>query len=186
MVVSRGRRVTEPRDPEVEHLDRAFGGDEEVPGLQVAMNDRLLVRRGEHGQELDDGRRDDARAQRGRSLLPQRLERPPAKELHDEERRPVLGDGVVQHHHGSRVLDRVGDVALPEKAPLEVLPEGELRVKDLHGELCLVAMRGCEHRGHAADAEHPVEAVLADERRPDLGLRPRHERGLLLVHEAMH
>ena len=42
-----GERATNPylRQPEIEHLHHAVGGDLDIGGLQVPMNDPFLVRR---------------------------------------------------------------------------------------------------------------------------------------------
>jgi hypothetical protein len=40
------------RQPEIEDLDAALGGDEDVFGLQIAVDDPLLVRRGEPVRDL--------------------------------------------------------------------------------------------------------------------------------------
>ena len=97
------------------------------------------------------------------AALPQVLERAAVEELHHEERRPVLRDVVVHDEHGARVLHRVADVPLAQEALLQVLPEAQLRVQDLDGELGLVPVRGGEDRGHPADAEHPVRGGTSRE-----------------------
>ena len=76
-------RASDPRrasaatrgEAEVEDLDAAVGGEEDVLRLQVAMDDALLVRRGEAARDLDgdldrlaDGQR--AALQRSRSVSP--------------------------------------------------------------------------------------------------------------------
>ena len=55
------------------------------------------------------------------ALEPEVLDRDPVEQLHDEERRAVLGDVVVHHAHRARVLHRVGDVPLAQEAAAHLL-----------------------------------------------------------------
>ena len=50
----RHARVGQARDAEVEDLERAFGGDDQVGRLDVAMDDAGVVRVGEAGAQLVD------------------------------------------------------------------------------------------------------------------------------------
>ena len=63
------------------------------------------------------------------------------QQLHDEERRAVLADVVVDDAHGAGVLDGVRGVAFAQEARAEVLAQTELRVEHLDGELGLVPVR---------------------------------------------
>jgi hypothetical protein len=59
------------------------------------------------------------------------------------------------------VLDRVRDIALAEEARPDSFPHRQLRVEHLDGEALLVPVRRRVDHRHPADAEHPVEPVLA-------------------------
>ena len=146
------RVVERPRDAEVEHLDAAVARDEEVRGLDVAVDDARRVRRGEHVEQLAadrDGHR--ARAARRPSGSSSWSTDVPVEQLHDEERRAVLGDVVVHDAHGARVLHRVGGVPLAQEPRAHARASGQLRVQHLDGELGLVAVRGLVDDGHPAD-----------------------------------
>ena len=83
------------------------------------------------------------------------------EQLHHQVDRAVLGYVVVIDLDGAGVLDRVGDVALPEKP----LPDGglerKLRVEHLQGGLLPVAVGGRVYRPHPADTDQPVHGPLA-------------------------
>ena len=108
----------------------------------------------------------------------------PRRELHHQERRAVLGDVVVDHQHRAGVLDRVADVALAQEALLQVVAQRQLGVQELDRELGLVPVRGGVDGGHASDAEHAVEAVLAPQRRPQPCVGSGAKCRFLLVHRS--
>ena len=131
------RRVLDSRDAEVEHLHRAVTLQEEVRGLDVAMDDRFRVRaamskvaRGAGARDGHDGARRDLEAH-GLSHV---LYRRPFEELHDQEGRSIVGDVVVEDCDRPRVLEAVGDVPLADEALAKIGAEGELGVEDLDGD----------------------------------------------------
>ena len=81
--------------PEVEHLDPTLRRHGDVVGLQVAVDDALLVRL---VQRLGDLRRDRDRLGDGnRSFLNPLAQRHAAHELHHQEVDALLGVEVVDH-----------------------------------------------------------------------------------------
>jgi hypothetical protein len=170
----RGRRaeqrcLTHARDTEVEKLDLPGVGDEEVLGLEIAVDDALFVRRDENVEHLRAdgehvGQRQHAFAQKTR------VDRFPLEQLHHEESGPILGDVVVEDHHGAGVIDRVGHVPLAQKPRANALFDGELGVKHLHGGAFLVPMNGRIDGSHAADAYDLLKAPLAIQHHPQSAL----------------
>ncbi len=61
------------------------------------MDDSLGVRRAEDVEEVDHERHDLADAQLAVAALPARVERLAVEQIHDDERRSVLGGVVVEH-----------------------------------------------------------------------------------------
>ena len=154
-------------DPEVEHFDRAVLGHEQVCGLDVAVHEPFGVGRGEDVEDLI-GDRDRGAERRPVSLpLPESIEARPLQELHDEERRAVLGHVVVEDRDGARVIEAVREVPFAHEALLQIALRGELGVEDLHREALLVPVRRGVDRGHTADPEDLIEPVLAADRGAD-------------------
>ncbi len=152
----RGAEVAEERAPallEVAH-------DEDVPGLQVAVNDPTLVRRLEGARHVEPG------AQRGRDreqlLADEVVERGALDEVHDVPGPPVLHPAGVDP-------DDVG-VAREHRERLDLAPEAVLvaRADGLAGDhLERVAdaellVAHDEHRAHAALRELPLDDVGTD------------------------
>jgi hypothetical protein len=87
------------------------------------------------------------------------------EQLHDEERRFVLGAIVVEHGDTGGVTDLVGDVALAKETLADGLVAGKVEVEDLQRGPLAVAMRGRIHGGHATDAQEGFDGPLPlDER----------------------
>jgi hypothetical protein len=155
------RGVSHASDAEIENLKLAFPRDEEIRRLNVPVNNRLGVRRGENIRKVvPDGQR---RAERNPSTmsLPEMLDRVAVEKFHHEERSAIVCHVVVENGDCPRMIDRVGGVALPEKPRANILPQRELRVQHLDRETLLIAVRRCVHHGHPPDSEHAIEAVLA-------------------------
>ena len=97
------RRSAELGEAEVENLDAAVAGDEEVLGLQVAVDDALLVRRGQAAGDLDRVVDRLARGQRAaRERVAQRLA---LEQLGDDVRHAGVGADVVDGQD-VRVVER--------------------------------------------------------------------------------
>ncbi len=75
------------RETEVEDLHPAIVGDHHVRGLQVAMGDALLVRRGDRVADPDPG--SQQRIERHAARRDQRRQQPPFHQLHRQERDTV-------------------------------------------------------------------------------------------------
>ncbi len=89
------------------------------------------------------------------------LDRRPLQELHDEKRRAVFRDVVVDHLDGGGVTYRIGDVTLAQEALADVLASRDFGAKQLDGDALLVAVRGRVDDGHAPHADDTLEAVFA-------------------------
>ena len=109
------RSVTEARDAEVEHLQSPVAREEDVRGLDVAMDDRLRVRGGEHVEELVTDGENDPRRQTAPGALPEAIDGVTFEQLHDEEGRAVFGHVIVEDGDRAGVLHGVGDVPLAQK-----------------------------------------------------------------------
>ncbi|HEU0031205.1 MAG TPA: hypothetical protein VFQ53_11270 [Kofleriaceae bacterium] len=93
------------RDAEVEDLDAAIAGQEQVVGLDVAMDDVGFVRRREPARDL--GRDLQGLADRQRSVEQPVAQRLAAQQLGDEVRRAVVPTDVVQRQQ-VRMIERAG------------------------------------------------------------------------------
>ena len=106
-VAAERARLGLPREPEVEHLDAPVGRQEQVLGLEVAVDDPLLVRRRESMRDLRRVLRGLARRQRaGLEPLAQRFA---LQQLHDGVGHAVRG-AEVEDREDVRVRER-GDRA---------------------------------------------------------------------------
>src|SRR5581483_6906047 len=130
------------------------------------MYDALRMRRDEHVEELPGELTHDVLREATAARSPERVDRLPLEELHDEEHRAVVRRVVVEHPDGAPVLDLVRRVALAEEARTQIGVDRVVRMKELHGDAQPVAMRRAIDRSHAADAEERIEPVLASQRGP--------------------
>ena len=153
--------VEDARDAEVEQLEDAVVADEDVLGLEVAMDDAGGVDGAEDVHQLvaeveglDD--RDAVAA-----LLAQGLERVALEEVHREEDAAVVGHAVVEDADDARVLDRVREVALTEEPLADRRIGAERRVEDLEGRARSVAVRHGVDRRHGPGPEQRIDAPLA-------------------------
>ena len=89
-------------------------------------------------------------------------ERRPLEQLHDHEGSTLRGGVVVDDAHHAAMPDRVRDVALAQEPLLDVVGDREGVVQHLDGDAMAVAMGRRVDGGHAADAEHALEAILAE------------------------
>ena len=156
------------RDAEVEELHAAVRQQEDVPRLDVAMDDLFVVRRGERVEDLIG----DVEHEIDREPFVVRLrgaiaERFAVEQLHHEERAAVFRDVVVDDADHAVVIDAVRDAPLAKK-PLAHLGL-QIFVHELHCTALAVAMgRGVDRR-HPADAQHRIETPLRAQRHPDAG-----------------
>ena len=155
------------RDAEVEHLRHAVLREEDVLGLDVAMNDAGGVRRGEDVEQAVGDRERVLRAAGGSpNAARARVGRLAFEELHHEEGRAVLGLVVVEDAHDARMVHRVRDVPLAREARADVGEHRQLRVEDLERDAASVAVGRRVDGAHPADAEQLVDAPLALDPRP--------------------
>jgi hypothetical protein len=161
----RAGRALEAREAEIQHLRPPARVQDDVAGLQVAVDDALLVRGLERLRHLE---RDRARSRLGqRSGLEQPRERVPGHVLEHEE-----VDAIVRIE-----VEQRGDVGMEEprqRARLEPqLPavlfaatRVGIGVQDLQRHVALEArIGGAIHASHAALAE-PLDDPIAAERGP--------------------
>ncbi len=168
-----GLSVEQAREAEVEHLDAraiwlalARGHQEQVLGLEVAVDHAARVCRVQHvehlgcdGEKLGLGER--------RAALEPVLQRLTVEQLHHDVGGALVGpradDVVVEHLDGTRVLDLVGRVPLAQEPLAHLAVARQAGVQDLDGRAGAVAVPPLVDRGHAADAEHPLERPLLAE-----------------------
>jgi hypothetical protein len=156
-------------DAEVEHLDGAGLGDEDVVGLEVAVDDALHVRARERAQDRDhDLHR--AGVRQALAVLGQVGERLAAQELeHDVRRAAVLAD-LVDHDDVVVLAERGG--ARLDAEPLGLF--GLVRLQELDRDAAAEPdIAGEEHAPHPALADHLDDLVLVD---PDAGVQRRADR----------
>ncbi|GAC1599523.1 MAG: hypothetical protein NVS4B10_10770 [Myxococcales bacterium] len=103
----------QPGDPEVEDLESAVGGDEEILRLEIAMNDARVMGRGETLGEL--GGQIERLAQRQRLSEQHLAERLPLEQLEDEVGAPLVGSGVMDREDVGMV-DRANRPGLQREA----------------------------------------------------------------------
>jgi hypothetical protein len=110
--------IVQARDPEVGDLRTKLAAsslpEENVGGLQIAMNDPRGVEVSHGGEDRKD---DFERRGQGERLLPFETlgEALPLDELHDQKRRPVL-DPEVEDVHDVRMTNLGGGATFPQKA----------------------------------------------------------------------
>ena len=159
--------VFELGDAEIEDLDHdaAIGlvREEQVAGLQVAVNDALGVRFGQGFQRFDDvvdgfGHRQCA------VRLEHLLEVEAFEVLHDHERAAVRESPHVQHAHDVLALHARGGAGLTREALDDLRVLGGFREEKLDGNALIeMDVRGGHHEAHAALSEHALDAVLVRE-----------------------
>ena len=126
------------RDAEVAHLHTLatlmVGHDHHVLGLEVAVDDPLVVRLLEREEHLMEDRYDAAR--RERVLLQEELQQiGPVEQLHRQIEHPVARPSEVEDAHGVGVREPAGHSRLPMEALLDLRVGGHVLVEHLHGDL---------------------------------------------------
>ena len=154
-------------DAEVDDLDLAVAADQDVAGLDVAMDEAARVRRGE--------RAGDRRGDPGG--LPRRERTAPAQdrgevlavdELHDDVRAGRVLPVVVRRDD-VRVGQRRGRLGLLAEAGREVRVAQVLGSQELHGHVAAeLRVHGAEDGRHAALSEQLDQSVATAEDRADL------------------
>jgi hypothetical protein len=143
-------------DAEVEDLQPTLLGDEEVLGLEVAVDDALLMRSREALREL---KRAAARLLHRQSSFPQTLaQRAPVQQLGDDVRVALVRPDVV-HVKDVGVIERAGSARFllePAQRFLSVQSRSEHFDGDVAAELAVV---GDEDPPHSASADLFLDAV---------------------------
>jgi hypothetical protein len=156
-------------ETEVEHLREipaaVLVGEEDVLGLQVAVNDAEAVGLVQGAADLHQDR--DGSLVRERTLLADDLVQVLAvQELHHDVERAVLQLAVQEHLHGVLVRQVAHRPGFAAEAGRQVLPVRELGVKDLHrDEPVERRLRGSVDRAHAARADLLLDQELTVQHR---------------------
>ncbi len=172
--------------PEVHDLHRAVLVDEDVRGLDVAVNDALLVRVGQAGQHRGDDR-DLALHVEGGLAAHGLLEVLALQELHGDVGRAI---GVVvevenRDHVGMGHLGHGLRFALEALLQLGVV--GDARDHDLQGHVAVeLGVAGEVHHAHGALAQRMLDVVLADAPRELFDLGRRGGRVRLVIRSLAH
>jgi hypothetical protein len=149
-----GHRVL-PGEAEVEHLDLPRAEQEHVLGLQVAVDDALLVRRGQPARDLEGDL--DGLAGRQRAVLQALAQRLALQQLHRRVHRALLAAEIVDREDVG-VRERSDGLRLPLEAPERVRVLGEIPREDLDRDLPV------EPRvPRAEDDAHPALAELGED-----------------------
>ncbi len=140
--------------------ERAVSAEEDVVRFDVAMDDALLVRDVERGQDLfgqlQDPSRGPGRRTRGAQQV---LERSVAGQEHDQVQQAVLFARVV-HRQDVWVFELRDRLGFTLEAPDEVGSIGQRRLEDLDGHPSVQAgVLGFVHRGHATAAKDGEQTV---------------------------
>jgi hypothetical protein len=162
MLTPRQRRfgMRELRQAEVEDLDPPLGGDEQVLGLEVAVDDPLLVRCGQAVRHLD--RVVDRLADRQRARAKAIAERFALEQLRDDEGGAVVGADVVNGQDVGMVEARGGARLLLE-ALQPVGVAGERRRQHLDGDVAAQAgVASTINLAHSACANPLEHLEVAD------------------------
>ncbi len=161
-------------DAEVRHLEHSGRGQQQVLGLEVAVDDAPGVSVDQARQQLQHHLLRQRRGE-GAHLLQQSAHRAAIDELGGHEVVPIGLAGVVDLHDVG-VAQRAGRAGLVEEAGDEGRVVLERRAHDLERDQPTAAVfPGQVHRGHATPTEHPVHRVATHPAFLEL-LIGRHER----------
>ena len=145
------------RDAEVEQLQRAVGGDEDVLRLQIAMDHEVPVRR--LHRQSQDLKQLEPFGQRQALLVAVPADRRALHEFHDEERQTFVGRAAVQQPRDVRVVEAGQRLAFVTKAEQDFVgveaPSHHLERHDL--------VEGTVGALRKVDGSHPAVADFADD-----------------------
>jgi hypothetical protein len=153
-------------EAEVEQLEKALAvivtTDEEVGGLEVAVDDARLVRRGERAGRLQEEPHD-----LGERELPLAVdevaERLAVQQLHDEVRTAIGREAMRVDVDDAAVANGVDGLRLGQHAAHEHLVARELGLDDLDGDALVDdRVQALVHDAHAAFAERADDQVVAE------------------------
>ncbi len=150
--------------------------EDDVLGLEIAVDDALAVRLGERRQRLPE-HVDDAPEGERAVLVRDAREVAPAQELHDEVELAVGRLAEVDDADRVRVVQPARRARLGDEARGGVLLADQVRVDDLHRDGAPeVRLLGAVDAAHSADADELEDQVAARQRAPDeriIGARRR-------------
>ncbi len=180
------RAIEQVREPEVHDLHTSLVGEEDVAGLQIAVDDAVGVRVREAARDV--ACEPHGLERRHRASPEPLLERLAAEELQDEEG-SALVDAVVVQRDDVRVVEPGGRLRLLAQRLLEDVRARERRAHGLEGdEAAELGVARLEHDAEAAAADlaeelEPADSPARDERRRELaGIA--HGRARELHHEC--
>ena len=153
------------RDAEVEQSHFAFGGDENVRGLEVAMNDQLAVCVGDGVDDLQKQAQPSAQVERlaivARAAMD--VERPARDVFEREVRLAIVGEARIVESCDVRMIQRSEDRTLACHALCEAGVRNDMWQLERHRPIDQTVDPFREpHRAHAAAAELAHEAIGAD------------------------
>ena len=165
----RFRRVgvgTQLGQTEVQNLDVAVAGDEDVLGFDVAMDDALVVRSGQTAGDLTRVRQGGAPGQR--AALHRVAQRPAFEQFADEKRRPRTGQAVgdttdVVNRDDVRVIQPADRPGFLFEAPDAIGIGRERREQDLDGDVAIESrVAGPVDLSHSASTDGREDLVGAE------------------------
>ncbi|MBL9028546.1 MAG: hypothetical protein JNL21_40515 [Myxococcales bacterium] len=154
------------RDAEVEQLERAVRRPEEVLRLDVGVDDARLVDDLE-GVEEETADLDHALGVEPPLAAERGAHRLAVQQFHDQERRPVFGDVVVDDADDARMTDPARHEALAEEPLADLEQEAQIGVEQLDRPAAPVPVCRRVDARRAAHAEQPVEAPFATQELAD-------------------
>ena len=160
-------RLAHLGEPEVDDLHevapRTHRLEDDVLGLEVAVDDPEVVRFAERGQRLPQNVHNATERERPLFVGDAR-QVPAAQELHDEVELAVLRLAEVDDGDGVRVVQAAGGARLGDEAGRGVLFTDEVGVDDLHGDRTPeVRLLGAVDAPHPPDPDELEDDVAARE-----------------------
>ena len=170
--------VDELGDPEIDDLgalapgDLVIGDQEDVGGLEIAVQDADRVSRGHGARDLP--RHPQRRHHGERPVVVDRVaEGLAVQQLHDDVGSAIVGEAEVEDLDDPGVIDRGGGPRLGEEAIDEVGLRRHPRRHDLDRRAALDQQVFTDvHRAHAAGGDLARDAVLTDDRSDRDGAHP--------------
>jgi hypothetical protein len=148
-------------DAEVQQLHRAFRRDQDVAGLEIAMDHQVAV--GELHRRADRPEEPQPLRHRERALVAEAIQREAVHVFHGEPGVPLVGHPAVDEPRNAGVIQPRQDLPLGLEAPDEALgvharPDQLQRNEPLDG----FGLLGAVDHAHAAFAQRLEQAVASD------------------------